>query len=120
MAAFLVMPLLSFYWKVHDAAVGLLATCSKIVSLVIISIAWNGWVLFLGSCAGFLSAFSSIVIRLATVTLGPRNLFVINDLKLARELFDRDVLSGRAHTDWLKLIKMSNGKMRADLCTLLS
>ena len=62
-AAFLVMPLLSFYWKVHDAAVGLLATCSKIVSLVIISIAWNGWVLFLGSCAGFLSAFSSIVIR---------------------------------------------------------
>ena len=58
--------------------------------------------------------------RLATVTLGPRNLFVINDLKLARELFDRDVLSGRAHTDWLKLIKMSNGKMRADLCTLLS
>ena len=54
------------------------------------------------------------------MTLGPRNLFVINDLKLARELFDRDVLSGRAHPDWLKLIKMSNGKMRADLCTLLS
>ena len=62
-AAFLVMPLLSFYWKVHDAAVGLLATCSKIVSLVIISIAWNGWVLFVGSCAGFLSGFSAIVIR---------------------------------------------------------
>ena len=62
-AAFLVMPLVSFYWKVHDAAVGLLASCSKIVSLVIISIAWNGWVLFAGSCAGFLSAFSAIVIR---------------------------------------------------------
>ena len=62
-AALIVMPLLSFYWKVHDAAVGLLATCSKIVSLVIISIAWNGWVLFVGSCAGFLSAFAAIVIR---------------------------------------------------------
>ena len=62
-AAFIVMPLLSFYWKVHDAAIGLLATCSKIVSLVIISIACNGWILFVGSCAGFLSAFSAIVIR---------------------------------------------------------
>ena len=62
---------------------------------------------------------SVILHRLATVTLGPRNIFVINDLKLARELFDREDLTARAHTDWLKLIKISNGKMRSELCTLL-
>jgi len=62
-AAFVVMPLLSFYWKVHDATIGILATCSKVISLVVMSIAWNGWVLFLGACLGFLSAFAAIVIR---------------------------------------------------------
>lgn len=61
--AFIVMPLLSFYWKVHDATIGILATISKVVSLVIMSLAWNGWVLFLGACSGFLSAFAAIVIR---------------------------------------------------------
>jgi hypothetical protein len=40
--AFIVMPLLSFYWKVHDATIGILATISKVVSLVIMSLAWNG------------------------------------------------------------------------------
>jgi PCFT/HCP family folate transporter-like MFS transporter 1/3 len=62
-AAFIVMPLLSFYWKVHDATIGILATSSKVLSLVVMSLAWNGWVLFLGACLGFLSAFASIVIR---------------------------------------------------------
>ena len=80
-AAFLVMPVISFYLKMPDAAIGILATCSKIISLVIMSIAWNGryhkimynqikvafvfsgWVLFAGSVSGFLSAFSSIIIR---------------------------------------------------------
>jgi len=62
-AAFIVMPLLSFYWKVHDATIGILATMSKVLSLVVMSLAWNGWVLFLGACLGFLSAFASIVIR---------------------------------------------------------
>ena len=41
-AAFIVMPFLSFYLKMHDAAVGILASCSKIVSLLITSVAWNG------------------------------------------------------------------------------
>ena len=41
-AAFLVMPVISFYLKMPDAAIGILATCSKIISLVIMSIAWNG------------------------------------------------------------------------------
>ena len=56
---------------------------------------------------------------MATVTLGPRNFFVINDLKLARELFDREEFNARAHSDWLKLMKISNGKIRADLCTFI-
>jgi len=60
---FLAMPLLSLYWKVHDATIGVLATLSKITSLVIISIAPNGWVLFLGACCGFLSSLAAIVIR---------------------------------------------------------
>jgi len=59
----IVMPLLSFYWKVHDATIGILATCSKVFSLVIISLAWNGWVLLFGASSGFLSAFAAIVIR---------------------------------------------------------
>eukprot|EP00092_Neocalanus_flemingeri_P016667 GFUD01018030.1.p1 GENE.GFUD01018030.1~~GFUD01018030.1.p1 ORF type:complete len:510 (-),score=61.02 GFUD01018030.1:1014-2492(-) len=62
-AAFIVMPILSFYLKVHDATIGILATCSKVLSLVVMSLAWNGWVLFLGACLGFLSAFAAIVIR---------------------------------------------------------
>merc|ERR1712226_320407 len=57
------MPLLSLYWKVHDATIGVLATLSKITSLVIISMAPNGWVLFLGACCGFLSSLAAIVIR---------------------------------------------------------
>ena len=57
------MPVLSFYFKMHDAALGILSSCSKIISLIIMSIAWNGSILFLGSVSGFLSAFASIVIR---------------------------------------------------------
>jgi len=60
---FLVMPVLSLYLKVHDATIGVLATISKITSLVIISLAPNGWVLFVGACSGFLSSLSAIVIR---------------------------------------------------------
>jgi len=60
---FLVMPVLSLYLKVHDATIGVLATISKITSLVIISLAPNGWVLFVGACSGFLSTLSAIVIR---------------------------------------------------------
>ena len=40
--AFIVMPLLSFYWKVHDATIGILASSSKVVSVVVMSLAWNG------------------------------------------------------------------------------
>ena len=50
--------------------------------------------------------------RLATVTLGPRDIFVVNDLQLARELFDREDFSGRNVSDWLKLLKVLNGKVR--------
>merc|ERR1711976_52531 len=62
-AAFIVMPILSFYLKLHDSMIGILSTCTKITSLLITSISWNGWVLFAGAVSGFLSAFSSIVIR---------------------------------------------------------
>jgi len=41
----------------------ILASLSKMISLLITSIAWNGLVLFMGSLTGFLFAFSSIVIR---------------------------------------------------------
>ena len=34
-----------------------------ITSLVIISLAPNGWVLFVGACSGFLGTLSAIVIR---------------------------------------------------------
>ena len=76
-AAFLVMPLLSFM-KLQDATTGILASCSKIISLIITSIAWKGknctsklqiyghfleWVLYVGSVCGFLDFFSSVVIR---------------------------------------------------------
>jgi len=62
-AAFIMMPLLAFYWKVHDALIGVIAAISKVSSLVVISIAQNAWVLFLGACLGFLSSLASIVIR---------------------------------------------------------
>ena len=42
MAAFIVMPFLSFYWKFHDATIGIFSTVSKTVSLVVIAVAWNG------------------------------------------------------------------------------
>ena len=60
---FIAMPILSFHLKLHDALVGFLASCSKMISLLITSIAWNGLVLFMGSLTGFFFAFSSIVIR---------------------------------------------------------
>ena len=41
-AAFVVIPILSFYLKLHDAVIGILSTCSKIISLLITSISWNG------------------------------------------------------------------------------
>ena len=50
--------------------------------------------------------------RLATVTLGPRNLFVINDLPLAKELFDREDFNGRNVSDFMKQVKVVNGKIR--------
>ena len=53
--------------------------------------------------------------RLATVGLGPRNLFVINDLQLARELFDKEELAKRDITDWAKHLFMLNGKIAAIL-----
>jgi len=62
-AAFIVMPLLSFYWKVHDALIGVISTVSKVASLIVISVANDGWILFIGACLGFLSSLASIVIR---------------------------------------------------------
>ena len=41
-ATFIVMPFISFYLKMHDAAIGILASCSKIISLLAMSMAWNG------------------------------------------------------------------------------
>ena len=55
--------------------------------------------------------------RLATVTLGPGNIFVINNLQLAKELFDREDFSGRQVTAWLKLFKVLNGKTRGIIST---
>lgn len=49
---------------------------------------------------------------IATLTLGPRNIFVINDLKLAKELFEREALNKRDISDWEKVMKMMNGKIR--------
>merc|ERR1719278_1557397 len=45
------------------ASTPMVATISKITSLVIISLAPNGWVLFVGACSGFLSTLSASVIR---------------------------------------------------------
>ena len=50
--------------------------------------------------------------RLATVALGPRNLFVINDLKLAKELLDKELFTERDITEWTKHLFMLNGKIR--------
>ena len=55
--------------------------------------------------------------RLATLTLGPKNLFLINDLKLAKELFDREDFSGRDARDWDHVLKMMNGKLRGIIHT---
>ena len=50
--------------------------------------------------------------RLATVSLGPQDVFVINDLKLAKELFEREALNKRDISEWEKVMKMMNGKIR--------
>ena len=50
--------------------------------------------------------------NLATVSLGPKNLFVINDLKLAKELFEKDEFSGRPTNEWVDHRKLINGKLR--------
>ena len=55
--------ILSFHLNLHDAIVGFLSSLSKMISLLITSMARNGLVLFMGSLSGFLFAFSSIVIR---------------------------------------------------------
>ena len=55
--------------------------------------------------------------RLTTVALGPKNFFVINDLKLAKELFDKDEFSGRPIDDWTKLFKTENVAMRGIIFT---
>ena len=55
--------------------------------------------------------------KLATVTLGPRNVFLINDLKLAKSLFDREDFSGRESTEWDQVLKMMNGKLRGIIHT---
>ena len=54
---------------------------------------------------------------LATVTLGPENIFVINDLKLARELFEKDEFSARHAPEWMKLLRSINGKLRGIVAT---
>ena len=55
--------------------------------------------------------------RLATVSLGPRNVFLINDLKLAKSLFDREDFSGRESTEWDQVLKVMNGKLRGIIHT---
>ena len=55
--------------------------------------------------------------RLATVSLGPQDVFVINDLKLAKELFDKDEFSGRPIDGWTKLFKTEKGAMRGIIFT---
>ena len=42
MASLVVMPLLSYLLRVHDAMIGILATLSKISSLVVMSMANTG------------------------------------------------------------------------------
>merc|ERR1711936_1101296 len=55
--------------------------------------------------------------RLATVSLGPKDVFVINDLKLAKELFDKDEFTARAITEWVEVFKRRKGKLRGILHT---
>ena len=71
------MPLLSLYWKLHDATIGIaaptpddyshmagiLSTISKIAKLVIFSLAPNGGIFFAGAFSAFLGRLSAIVIR---------------------------------------------------------
>ena len=58
-----------------------------------------GSIPFLGVSRGFLSWFLDPRVTkhpLATVAIGPRTITVINDLQLARELFDKDEFNGRS------------------------
>ena len=49
---------------------------------------------------------------LATVSMGPKNYFVINDLKLARELFEKEEFTGRPRDQWGEKFKVVKGVMR--------
>jgi len=62
-ASVIIMPLLSIVLKVHDAMIAILATMSKISSLVVIALATNGYILFFGASLGCISSLSGIVIR---------------------------------------------------------
>ena len=53
----------------------------------------------------------------APVSLGPKDVFVINDLKLAKELFDKDEFNKRAITEWVEVFKIRKGKLRGILAT---
>ena len=48
--------------------------------------------------------------RLATVGLGPKNIFVINDYELAKELFSKEEFSGRSPVPFSLAHKFFNGK----------
>ena len=53
----------------------------------------------------------------APVSLGPKDVFVINDLKLAKELCDKDEFNKRAITEWVEVFKIRKGKLRGILAT---
>ena len=55
--------------------------------------------------------------RLATVGLGPSNVFVINDLQLGRELLEKAEFSGRPEDQWGRLFKAVGGVMRGIINT---
>jgi len=48
--------------------------------------------------------------KLATVAIGPKNLFVINDFELAKELFGKEEFSGRGMSDYIRAQKGFDGK----------
>ena len=51
--------------------------------------------------------------RLATVSVGPKNLFIINDFKLAKELFEKEEFSGRnSNVEWVEMFWVISGKIR--------
>jgi len=60
---FLIMPIFSLHWKLQDSTIGILASISKMTSLIITAFATSGWVMFLGAVTGFLSSMSGICIR---------------------------------------------------------